>query len=170
MDIWPKIRNFRFFKKTQNDGNSNGPSERELMIIGRLFVLFLIGISVAWIPIVIANQTGSLFVYVQMVSSYFQPPICAIYIMGLFMPKINEKGAFAALFSGLFLGIARMAMDMVFRKTSCYEEFIEHRSLDPRIPILQKDFPFLLYSAFLFVWTISVGIIISYFTNEEDSF
>ena len=40
------------------------PTEEELLIVGRLFVLFLVGVSVVWIPI-INGVEGSLFDYIQ---------------------------------------------------------------------------------------------------------
>ena len=40
------------------------PPEKELLIVGRLFVLFLVVVSVVWIPIINGVQ-GSLFDYIQ---------------------------------------------------------------------------------------------------------
>ena len=91
LDIYPKIH--AVFK-------NKAPSETTLMIVSRVAVLSLIGISVAWIPVVQENQTGSLFVYVQMVSSYLQPPIAAIYVLGVFFEKANEFGVFWSLILG----------------------------------------------------------------------
>ncbi len=49
-------------------------SETELLIAGRLFVIFLVVVSVAWIPII--NQVqGSLFDYMQMSLRYVHQTI-----------------------------------------------------------------------------------------------
>ncbi|XP_027702183.1 sodium/glucose cotransporter 1-like, partial [Vombatus ursinus] len=61
MDIYTKIR-----KKA---------SEKELMIAGRLFILVLIGVSIAWVPVVQSAQSGQLFDYIQSITSYLGPPI-----------------------------------------------------------------------------------------------
>ena len=71
IDIWPKFK--------AHLGRQR-PSEKELMLVGRLFTVGLIMVSVLWIPVVQYSQTGTLFVYIQMVSSYLQPPVAAIYI------------------------------------------------------------------------------------------
>lgn len=152
IDVWPKMR--------------KAASEKELMIVSRIFVFILILISVCWIPIVEKNQTGSLFVYVQMVSSYFQPPICAVYVMGLFMPTINEVGAFYGLMSGLTLGIIRMGLDMAIRKPGCLDKILGQQDL--RINYVQKGFPFLTFALFIFLVTLFVGIVVSRYTREID--
>jgi uncharacterized sodium:solute symporter family permease YidK len=46
MDIWKRVR--------------SNAKEWELMVVGRLFVVFLVIISIVWIPIIEASQ-GSLF-------------------------------------------------------------------------------------------------------------
>ena len=46
------------------DPSRKSPTEEELLIVGRLFVLFLVVVSVVWIPI-INGVEGSLFDYIQ---------------------------------------------------------------------------------------------------------
>lgn len=57
----------------------------------RLFVLVMVGVSVAWVPIVKETQGGQLFIYIQEVSLYLSPPIAAIYLLALLWPRCNEK-------------------------------------------------------------------------------
>ncbi|XDB59021.1 hypothetical protein AB1E18_012426 [Capra hircus] len=76
MDIYTKIR-----KKA---------SEKELMIAGRLFMLVLIGISIAWVPIVQSAQSGQLFDYIQSITSYLGPPIAAVFLLAIFCKRVNE--------------------------------------------------------------------------------
>jgi hypothetical protein len=54
----------------------------------RLFVVFMVVIGVAWIPIV--QNFAELFHYIQSVTSYLSPPVCAIYILAIAWPRINE--------------------------------------------------------------------------------
>jgi len=76
MDIWKRIR----------------PNSRdwELMIVGRIFVVALVVISIIWIPIIQASQGSRLFDYIQSITSYLAPPVCAIYVLAVFFPRINE--------------------------------------------------------------------------------
>ena len=77
MDIWRRAR----------------PKSKdwELMIVGRLFILFLVGVSIIWIPIIQANQGSRLFDYIQAITSYLAPPVCAIYILAIFTTRTNEQ-------------------------------------------------------------------------------
>lgn len=47
-------------------------------------------VSIVWIPVIQASQGSELFVYIQQVSSFMQPPICCIFILGLFWERLNE--------------------------------------------------------------------------------
>lgn len=93
MDIYPRFR-----KHT---------TETEQLLAGRLFVLFLVVVSIVWIPIINASQGSQLFVYIQSITSYLAPPICAIYLLAMFWPRCNEPGAFAGLMVGLVVGMIR---------------------------------------------------------------
>lgn len=48
-------------------------------------------VSVAWLPVVQAAQGGQLFDYIQAVSSYLAPPVSAVFVLALFVPRVNEK-------------------------------------------------------------------------------
>uniref|UniRef100_A0A8B9BU06 Sodium/myo-inositol cotransporter 2 n=1 Tax=Anser brachyrhynchus TaxID=132585 RepID=A0A8B9BU06_9AVES len=96
-------------------------SEWELMIVGRVFVLLLIVISILWIPLVQAGQGGQLFIYIQSISSYLQPPVAMVFILGCFWKRANEKGAFWGLVIGLLLGVIRLVLDFVYPEPQCGE-------------------------------------------------
>jgi len=150
LDIYPKIH--AFFK-------NEAPSENSLMIVSRVAVLSLIAISVAWIPVVQENQTGSLFVYVQMISSYLQPPIAAIYVLGVFFKRANEFGVFWSLIVGLIIGLSRMTIDVFWPRPSCMDMQVSG-TIDLR-PEITKHFPFLYFSVFLFLTTITICLVLS---------
>ncbi|XP_045426241.1 sodium/glucose cotransporter 2 isoform X3 [Pipistrellus kuhlii] len=65
--------------------------DRELLLVGRLWVVFIVAVSVAWLPVVQAAQGGQLFDYIQAVSSYLAPPVSAVFVLALFVPRVNEK-------------------------------------------------------------------------------
>ena len=56
----------------------------------RLFILVLIGISIAWVPIVQSAQSGQLFDYIQSITSYLGPPIAAVLLLAVFCKRVNE--------------------------------------------------------------------------------
>ncbi|KAI3368099.1 hypothetical protein L3Q82_007802 [Scortum barcoo] len=66
-------------------------SERELMIIGRVFILVLVCFSLLWIPVIQTANSGQLFDYVQSVTSFLAPPITAVFLMAIFWPRANEQ-------------------------------------------------------------------------------
>uniref|UniRef100_A0A672N5S7 Solute carrier family 5 member 1 n=1 Tax=Sinocyclocheilus grahami TaxID=75366 RepID=A0A672N5S7_SINGR len=105
MDIYTKIR-----PKSK---------EKELMIAGRVFMLFLIGVSIAWIPIVQSAQSGQLFDYIQSITSYLAPPIAAVFTLAIFCKRVNEPGAFYGLCIGLLVGLARMITEFAYGTGSC---------------------------------------------------
>ncbi|KAM4632124.1 sodium/myo-inositol cotransporter 2 [Discoglossus pictus] len=93
--------------------------EWELMIVGRVFVLVLVVVSILWIPLVQASQGGQLFIYIQSISSYLQPPVAVVFIAGCFWKRTNEKGAFWGLVIGLAVGVIRMVLDFIYVPPQC---------------------------------------------------
>ncbi|CAL9696587.1 unnamed protein product [Knipowitschia caucasica] len=68
-----------------------GASERELMVVGRLFILLLVCISLLWIPVIQTANSGQLFDYIQSVTSFLAPPITAVFLLAIFWPRANEQ-------------------------------------------------------------------------------
>ncbi|VDD83432.1 unnamed protein product [Mesocestoides corti] len=93
--------------------------DSELMIVGRIVVVILVGISLAWIPIV--QLSDALFDYIQSVTGYLAPPICATYVFAIFWPRCNEIGAFCALIIGLLIGATRFAWEISYGASPCGE-------------------------------------------------
>ena len=50
----------------------------------------LIGVSIAWIPVVQSAQSGQLFDYIQSITSYLTPPVAAVFMLGIFCKRVNE--------------------------------------------------------------------------------
>ncbi|NXH15026.1 SC5A1 protein, partial [Bucco capensis] len=105
MDIYTKFR--------------SRPSEKELMLAGRAFMLLLIGISIAWVPVVQEAQSGQLFDYIQSITSFLGPPISAVFLLGIFCKRVNEQGAFWGLMIGLLGGLGRMIAEFAYGTGSC---------------------------------------------------
>ncbi|XP_068956874.1 solute carrier family 5 member 4-like isoform X2 [Petaurus breviceps papuanus] len=96
-------------------------SERELLIVGRLFIIFMIVISIAWVPLVQSGQNGELVQYVESISSYLGSPIAAVFLLAIFCKRVNEQGAFWGLIFGLVVGLTRMIAEFAYGTGSCME-------------------------------------------------
>ncbi|XP_071759597.1 sodium/glucose cotransporter 4 isoform X2 [Centroberyx gerrardi] len=94
-------------------------TERELMLVGRVFILVLVCISLLWIPVIQTANSGQLFDYIQSVTSFLAPPITAVFLMAVFWPRANEQGAFWGLVTGLVVGLVRMALEFSYTAPSC---------------------------------------------------
>nr|XP_006201276.1 sodium/myo-inositol cotransporter 2 [Vicugna pacos]XP_031543358.1 sodium/myo-inositol cotransporter 2 [Vicugna pacos]XP_031543359.1 sodium/myo-inositol cotransporter 2 [Vicugna pacos]XP_031543360.1 sodium/myo-inositol cotransporter 2 [Vicugna pacos] len=132
-------------------------SEKELMIVGRVFVLLLVLVSILWIPVVQASQGGQLFIYIQSISSYLQPPVAVIFIMGCFWKRTNEKGAFSGLIVGLLLGLVRLVLDFIYVQPRCDQP-------DDR-PAVVKGVHYLYFSMILSGVTLITVSTVSWFTE-----
>jgi len=152
MDLYPRFR--------------PKAGEAELLIVGRLFVLVLVAISIIWIPIIQASQGSQLFNYIQSITSYLAPPICAIYLLALFWPRTNEPGAFWGLMVGLVVGLTRFVLEFSIAPPPC-------GSTDPQPPEwwqrMVGDIHYLHFG--LLLWAISgiVAIVVSLMTPPPDS-
>ncbi|XP_023381291.1 sodium/glucose cotransporter 1 isoform X2 [Pteropus vampyrus] len=143
MDIYTKIR--------------KGASEKELMIAGRLFILVLIGISIAWVPIVQSAQSGQLFDYIQSITSYLGPPIAAVFLLAIFCKRVNEPGAFWGLIIGFLIGVSRMIAEFSYGTGSCTEP--------SNCPTIICGVHYLYFAIILFCITVTVSVVVSLFTR-----
>ncbi|XP_043567666.1 sodium/myo-inositol cotransporter 2-like isoform X1 [Chiloscyllium plagiosum] len=135
-------------------------TEWELMIVGRVFVLVLVVLSVLWIPLVQMSQGGQLFQYIQSISSYLQPPVAIVFMTGCFWKRTNEMGAFWGLLTGILVGCTRMALDFIYPEPVCGQP-------DNR-PLVTKYVHYLHFSIILSVFTLIVVVIISLSTKPPD--
>ncbi|TRY96025.1 hypothetical protein DNTS_006091 [Danionella cerebrum] len=127
MDIWQRIR--------------PQATESELMVVGRLFILVLVALSIVWIPVIQSANSGQLFDYIQSITSYLAPPITTVFIMGIFW----ARGAFWGLMVGLVIGTVRMVMEFIYGTPSCGEEDLR--------PALLKDVHYLYFALILLALT-----------------
>ncbi|XP_077748546.1 sodium/mannose cotransporter SLC5A10 isoform X3 [Canis aureus] len=105
MDIWRRLR--------------PRAGERELLLVGRLVIVVLIGVSVAWIPVLQGSNSGQLFIYMQSVTSSLAPPVTAVFVLGIFWRRANEQGAFWGLMVGLALGATRLVLEFLHPAPPC---------------------------------------------------
>jgi len=129
---------------------------RELLIVGRLVVLVLVGVGLAWIPVVSRGHSGQLFTYLQTIQSYLAPPTCAVFLIGMLWPRLTEAGALSSMLFGLGLAIARLAADAAYPAPHC-------GNVDDR-PAFAK-LHFMYYGLIIFFSCSALMVVISLFTR-----
>jgi sodium/myo-inositol cotransporter 3 len=147
VDIYPNIF---FFRRNQI-------KTRELMIVGRLFVIVMTIFGVIWIPVVIQMQGSEIYVYMQQVIGFFAPPIACVYLLAVLWTRINERGAFTGLMVGFAFGLLRMILEFSKQPPLCGEQ-------DTRFWFIRR-IHFMYYAMFLFWITFFTCVIVSLCTE-----
>src|SRR5690606_17181624 len=129
-------------------------SERRLVLVGMVSTGALVVFGLLWIPLM-KLISGQLYQYLQSVQAYIAPPITAVFLLGLFLPRLNARGAMAALATGFILGLARLVAELnKGRLDGLFFTF--------------ADINFLHFAVFLFV-ACSVVLILASFTAPSPS-
>ncbi|XP_033835118.1 sodium/myo-inositol cotransporter-like [Periophthalmus magnuspinnatus] len=131
-------------------------TSRELVIVGRLAVVFVVIISIAWVPVIIEMQGGQMFYYIQEVCDYLTPPIAAMFLLAVLWHRCNETGAFWGALTGFVLGTIRLILAFIYREPHCDQP-------DNR-PSFIKDVHFMYVAAILFWISALVTVIVSLLT------
>ncbi|KAM5322265.1 sodium/glucose cotransporter 4 [Glossophaga mutica] len=137
IDVWQRFR--------------RKATEQELMVVGRVFVVFLVVVSILWIPITQSSNSGQLFDYSQSVTSYLALPITALFLLAIFCKRVTEPGAFWGLMFGLVVGLVRMILEFSYPAPACGE-------VDRRPAVVFKDFHYL-YSALVLCGLTAIVIV-----------
>jgi SSS family solute:Na+ symporter len=85
--------------------------EKTLVFVGQVATAGLVVLGLLWIPFM-SLVSGQLYTYLQSVQAYISPPIAAVFLLGVFFPRLNAQGALAALWSGLVFGMARLGLEL----------------------------------------------------------
>lgn len=126
-------------------------SETDYVTVGRIAVSVVVVLGLLWIPIMPRISEGGLYQYLQNVQNYLAPPITAVFLLGLFSGRINNRGAVWGLSLGFALGIGKLAIQSLFG---------EGKIESPAFLAAIGDMNFLYFSGLLFlisVMTIVVG-------------
>jgi len=86
-------------------------TEARLVFVGRITTVLLVGVGLLWIPMM-KYVSPQLYIYLQSVQAYIAPPIAACFLLGVLSPRLNGKGALAALWTGFVLGFARLLLEL----------------------------------------------------------
>uniref|UniRef100_A0A8B9YQW0 Sodium/glucose cotransporter 1-like n=1 Tax=Bos mutus grunniens TaxID=30521 RepID=A0A8B9YQW0_BOSMU len=142
MDIYPQMR--------------PTATKKELMITGRLFVIVLLAVSVAWVPALQVAHREQLFEYMHTLLSYLTPPVAATFLLAVFCKRVTEQGAFWGLASGLVIGSCRMLSEFAYGPWSC--------SVNRKCPRIICGVHYLYFAMILFTISLITVLGISMFT------
>lgn len=135
-------------------------SEKQMVRVGRIATFVVVILGILWVPVIEQLADGALYGYLQNVQSYIAPPITAVFLLGIFSSRITNKGALTTLFSGLFIAVIRLSLEVM------------KGSLNPdSFWFALADMNFLKFSSFFFLYCVAVAILVSMFTprrNEKD--
>ena len=124
--------------------------EKKLVRTGQIATVIIVFIGIIWIPIM-ANISGVLYEYLQSVQSYIAPPITAVFLLGIFYKRINGLGAFVTLITGLFVGAARIVLELI------------KEDLDPNgVLYLVGSVNFLTFGAWFFLFCVILVTVVSW--------
>ncbi|KAM6978668.1 sodium/myo-inositol cotransporter [Tautogolabrus adspersus] len=135
-------------------------TQQELLLVGRMFVIVMVAISIAWVPVIIDMQGGQTYLYIQEVAGYLTPPIAALFLLGVFWKRCNEKGAFWGGMTGCTLGSIRLILAFIYRQPRCDQ-------VDDR-PALITKVHYMYFAAGLFWISGLVAVVVSLFTSPPD--
>ena len=134
-------------------------SEQKLVLIGRVATLVVVVFGLLWIPIMPMISKGGLYQYLQSVQGYLAPPITAVFLLGLFNSRINNKGATWGLSLGFFAGMLKLLIQAFFGK---------EKIANPELLAYIGDINFLYFSGILFLFCAILICLVSYQTELPD--
>ena len=134
-------------------------SEQKLVLIGRMATLVVVVFGLLWIPIMPMISKGGLYQYLQSVQGYLAPPITAVFLLGLFNSRINNKGATWGLSLGFFAGMLKLIIQAFFGK---------EKIANPKFLAYIGDINFLYFSGILFLFCVLLICFVSYQTELPD--
>ncbi|KXJ15910.1 sodium/glucose cotransporter 5 [Exaiptasia diaphana] len=130
--------------------------EREKLIVGRVVVLLLVGISLVWLPIIQGAHGSQLFVYIQTIQSYLAPPITMVFGLGILWPRLSEAGALSGLIVGFIMGMFKFIFGNIYPPPDCGQP-------DARPGFVKLHFMY--YAIIIFGVSGIVMAVVSFFTK-----
>ena len=134
-------------------------SEKTLVTVGRIATGVVVVLGLIWIPVMPMISTGGLYQYLQSVQSYLAPPICVVFLLGLFSKRINGPGVVAGLVIGFVLGMAKLVIQALVGGGMV---------TSPGWIVAIGDYNFLFASGWLLVISAAVVVGVSLMTKPPD--
>jgi len=129
-------------------------TEKHLVFVGKVATAVVVILGVIWIP-VMKSIANVLYEYLQNVQSLIAPAIAAVFVMGVFSKWVTPAAGFTGLVSVFSIGMIRLGL-MVYKGYLGPDNFLyKFVSIN-----------WLHFCEGLFVFTILVILVISYFTKR----
>ncbi len=135
-------------------------SQERLVHVGRVATTVMVLIGLAWLPVIRGGK--GLYDYLQGVQSYLAPPIFVVFFTGILNKRLNAKGCLAALYTGFFLGLFRLAVDTPVKLIPGF------RYAEGSFLWILNNIYFQYYSLFIFLVSMAVMYGVSYATEKPD--
>jgi SSS family solute:Na+ symporter len=135
-------------------------SQERLVHVGRVATTVMVLIGLAWLPVIRGGK--GLYDYLQGVQSYLAPPIFVVFFTGILNKRLNAKGCLAALYTGFFLGLFRLAVDTPVKLIPGF------RYAEGSFLWILNNIYFQYYSLFIFLVSMAVMYGVSYATGKPD--
>jgi solute:Na+ symporter, SSS family len=129
-------------------------SEKKLVGVGRIATAVIVILGMAWIPLMGRISSG-LYDYLQSVQSYLAPPIAAVFLFGVFFPRLNAKGAYSAMVSGFIVGILKLTSQLFQNELPAGGLLHQFATIN-----------FLYFCIYLFLFSVAVMVIVSLMTPK----
>jgi SSS family solute:Na+ symporter len=127
-------------------------SERKLVRVGRIATAVIVLLGMAWIPLMGRISSG-LYDYLQSVQSYLAPPIAAVFLFGVFFPRLNAKGAYSAMVAGFIVGILKLTTQLLQDQLPAGSWVYQFATIN-----------FLYFCIYLFLFSVAIMVIVSLLT------
>jgi SSS family solute:Na+ symporter len=132
--------------------NHSEASEKKLVRVGRISTAVIVLLGMAWIPLMGRISSG-LYDYLQSVQSYLAPPIAAVFLFGVFFPRLNAKGAYSAMVAGFIVGILKLTTQLLQDQLPAGSWVYQFATIN-----------FLYFCIYLFLFSVAVMVIVSLLT------
>src|SRR5437867_3533078 len=136
-----------------------GVSQHQLVWTGRVATAVMVFIGLLWIPVIQGGK--GLYDYLQGVQGYLAPPIFTVFFFGVFMKRLNARGALAALVVGFLLGAFRLAVDT---PVSLHLAGLTHGYAPGSFLWIVNNIYFQYYSLLIFAVSAVTMLVVSYLT------
>jgi SSS family solute:Na+ symporter len=97
-------------------------SEKQLVLVGQVATIVLVIVSLSWIPFMRTLMGGGMFHYLQNIQAYISPPIACVFLLGLFIKRINARGAIVSLWAGFVIGVSRLVTEYMAKEGMIHVE------------------------------------------------
>ncbi len=135
--------------------------EFKIVNVGKVATFTIVILGLIWVPFINAFE-GGLIDYLQLIQSFFAPPLAAIFLVGILWKRANDKAALSVIIVGSVVFILRIVVELGLKfKWGIVSE-------GTMLYKLVNEFNFLYLAASLFAVYVVLMIVVSLLTSAPD--